>query len=104
MKKEVVFFVIALTLFCFVLVDIYWWIEISSDYSKSLEQVKSQYNEKFPSFIGKGHGVALMNILFLAIAGLLFFKSKSLNNLKILSQIFLGCCLIIGAWQIFSLL
>ena len=104
MRKELVFFVVASILFCLVLVDIYWWIQISSDYSKSLEQVKREYNEIFPNFIGKGHGVALVNILFLTIAGLLFFKSRSLNSLKVLSLIFLGCCIIIGAWQIFSLL
>ena len=104
MRKHLIFFIIAFILFCFVLIDIYWWIQISSDYSKSLEDVKREYNEKFPNFIGKGHGVALLNITLLAIASLLFYKSKSAEKLRVLSVIFLVCCIIIGLWQFFTIL
>ena len=95
MKKEFVFFVIALILFFFVLVDIYWWIEICSDNSTSFEQHKREYNEIFPKFLRTRYGVTLLNITILALSALLFYKSSSINKLKILSRIFLIFCLII---------
>lgn len=94
MKKEFVFFVIALILFSFVLVDVYWWIEICSDYSISFKQVKREYHEKFPNFLRTRYGVTLLNITILALSALLFYKSSSINKLKILSRIFLIFCLI----------
>lgn len=104
MRKEFIFFIVGLLLFSLVLVDIYWWIEISSDSSKSFDQVKREYFEKFPNFIGRGHGVTLLNITFLAIAALFFSMSKNLNKLKILSRMFFVGCIIISIWQVFSLL
>lgn len=102
--NEVLLFSIGLILFSIVVIDLYWWIEISSDYSKSFDQAKKEYLEKLPSFISKGGQVAVYNIVLLAIAGFLFFKSSALKQLKIISKVFFIFCIIIVAWQVFSLM
>ena len=105
MKKiEIRFFIIGLLIFTLVIIDIYWWIEISSDYSKSLTQVNKEYIAKFRGFIKNGNHVSILNIIFLGGAGFLFFKAKKLNGLKILSLIFLASCTVIAIWQLFTLL
>lgn len=103
-KKEPILFLVGLILFFIVFIDIYWWILISSDYSKSLEQVKKEYQEKLPWFIAKGQRVAIFNILFLSIAAFLFFKASSLNKLKMTSRVFFILCIIVGMWQLFTLM
>ena len=103
-KKELILFFIGLILFFFVFIDIYWWIQISSDYSKSLELVKKEYQEKLPGFIAVGPQVAILNILFLAIASSCFLKASSLNKLKIIARIFFVLSIIIGIWQLFTLM
>jgi hypothetical protein len=104
-KKEVILFFFALIPFCFVILNIFWWIQISSDYSKSLEQVKNEYHEKFPAFIGAGgHRVALLNILLLSVASFLFYKVQNDQKLKSLSRIFFTISVILIAWQFFTLM
>jgi hypothetical protein len=103
-KNELILFFIGLILFSLVIVDLYWWFQISSDYSKSFEQVKKEYQEKLPWFIAKGNRVTILNITFLTIAGFLFFKSTSLNLSKIIGNVFFILCIIIGAWQLFTLM
>ncbi|MEO6136158.1 MAG: hypothetical protein ABIP35_13460 [Ginsengibacter sp.] len=102
--NEVLLFSIGLILFSIVVIDLYWWIEISSDYSKSFDQAKKEYLEKLPSFISKGGQVAVYNIILLTIAGFLFFKAATLSRLKIISKVFFVLCIAIGAWQVFSLM
>ena len=105
MKKiEIIFFIIGLLMFSFVILDIFWWIEISSNYSKSLIQVNKEFLEKFPSFIKNGKSVSILNIIFLVVAGFLFLRSKSIKGLKIFSLILLTFCVLIGVWQLFTLL
>ena len=105
MKKiEIIFFIIGLLMFSFVILDIFWWIEISSNYSKSLIQVNKEFLAKFPSFIKNGKSVSILNITFLLVAGFLFLRSKSIKGLKILSFILLSFCVLIGIWQLFTLL
>ena len=103
-KKELILFFIGLILFFIVFIDIYWWIQISSDYSKSLAQVKKEYREKLPGFIATVQQVAIFNILFLAIASSCFLKAASLKKLKITARIFFVLCIIIGTWQLFTLM
>ena len=104
MKKEIIYFIIAFILFSIVAVDIYWWIQISSDFSKSLDQAKREYHEKFPCFIGKGHSVAILNILLLSVAAFLFYKAQTLQKIKLLSKIFFVISIVLIAWQVFSLM
>ncbi len=101
---RIILFFTALFLFCIVATDIFWWIQISSDNSKSLAQVNKEYLEKFPLFISSGKQIVMLNILILTTSGALFFISKSSPKIKMISQVFLIGCIVIGLWQIFTLL
>lgn len=102
-KKELAFFTAALIIFSFVIIDIYWWINISSDYSKSLAQANKEYLEKFPIVINNGHYVSIINIIILTVAGFLFYKAKYFKKIKVISLILLASCIVIGSWQLFTL-
>lgn len=105
MKKiEVISFIAGLLICSLVILDIFWWVQLSSDYSKSLTQVNKEYIAKFPGFIKNGQHISILNIIFLLIAGLLFYKSKSFKGLKALSIISLAFCVLIGIWQLFTLM
>lgn len=104
MKKELIFFIIAFLLLSFVCTDIFWWIQISSDYSKSLQQVNIEYLKKFPELITNGKQVAILNILLLSISILLFLKSEKFRKIKGLSFALIIINAIIVLWQTFTLL
>jgi hypothetical protein len=87
-----------------VVIDLYWWIDISSDYSKSFDQVKAEYNSKFPGFLRGGYRIAVFNIFLLVISSLCFLKNLKSGDLKILSLALLSICGLLGAWMLFSLM
>jgi hypothetical protein len=87
-----------------VVIDLYWWIDISTDASKSFEQAKQEYFARFPEFIGEGHGVTMLNLVLLSVSGFLFIKASAAKQLKVVSAIGTIICLILGAWMIFSLM
>ena len=104
MKKEIIYFVIALIIFCFVAVDIYWWIVVSSDASKSFQQMKSEYLERFPTILQNARIITLLNIGLLATASFLFMKAQTLQKIKLVSKIFFVTSMVLIAWQVFTLM
>ena len=101
---NVLLFFVGLILLTIVVVDLYWWIELTSDTSKSFEQVKQEYFSKFPNFIGRGNGVTIFNLALLLSSAYLFIKSRAVEWLKTLSTIALVLCTVLGAWKIFTLM
>lgn len=104
MKKEIIYFTIALIVFCFVAVDIYWWIVVSSDASKSFQQMKSEYLERFPAILQNARIITLLNIGLLATASFLFMKAQTLQKIKLVSKIFFVTSMVLIAWQVFTLM
>jgi len=79
-----IFLVIAIILVLPAIVDMYNWVIISSNSSKSMSQVLDEYYSTFPD-IFKGFSrlntmyiIRVSNILFLSIAILLFIFSKAI--------------------------
>lgn len=103
-KPEYFYFIIGLMLLAVVSMDIYWWINISSDASKTFEQVKAEYLLLFPEFIRNARMLTVLNIAGLSIAGLLFYKSTDIAQLKVLGWILVVLCGILVAWQVFTLM
>lgn len=103
-KPEYFYFIIGLILFALVGLDIYWWINISSDASKTFEQVKAEYLLLFPESLRNALILTVLNIVGLSIAGLLFFKSTDIAQLKVLGWILVVLCGILVAWQVFTLM
>ena len=104
MKKEIIYFTIALIVFCFVAVDIYWWIVVSSDASKSFQQMKREYLERFPAILQNARIITLLNIGLLATASFLFIKAQTLQKIKLVSKIFFVTSMVLSAWQVFTLM
>jgi len=104
MQKKIIFFIIALSLFCLVVLNIYLWISISIEPMKSFQQAKSEYLSKFPKAIQNARLITLLNIIFLSVASFLFFKVQTARGLKTLSLTFFFISIILMAWQLFSLL
>ena len=103
-SKESLYFIIGLILLSIVGIDIYWWIIISSDSSKTFSEVQAAYFQKFPPFLRNGQSITIINVVLLSIAAFLFQKSSNFASFKKLSPIFMIICLVLIAWQIFSLM
>ena len=103
-KKEFAFFIVALLILSLVIIDIYWWIQISSNHAKSLVQVNKEYLENFGGLIKNGHQVSILNIILTCMAGFLFHNAMSIRELKTSILVLIFLCFIIGSWQLFTLL
>jgi hypothetical protein len=103
LKKETLFFLVALLLLAVVVTDIYWWIQVSSDYSKTLAQVKEEYLQKLPAFLASGNRVVWFNVVLLLAATFLFYKSSARAALRLPGRILAIATAAIGLWQLFTL-
>ena len=103
MKKELTLFVLGICILSFVVMDVTWWIQISADDSKSLEQVNKDYLRKFPDFITNGKQVVILNILLLFISSFCFLKFAKLKKVKTLSIALIIFNMTVALWQIFTL-
>lgn len=102
--RNVILFFSGLFLLLIVIIDLYWWIDVSSDTSKSFEEVKAEYFKKFPSLLATGLRITIFNLVLLSFASFLFIKSATEERLKILSGLGLIISVILGAWMIFTLM
>lgn len=102
-KKETIFFLVATLLLAVVVTDIYWWIRVSSDYSKTLAQVKEEYLQKLPAFLASGNRVVWFNVVLLLAAAFLFYKSTAAAALRLPGRILAIAAGVIGLWQLFTL-
>lgn len=103
-NKESLYFIIGLILLSIVGIDVYWWITISSDSSKTFSEVQTAYSQKFPSFLRNGQSITITNVILLSISAFLFEKASKFASFKKLSLILMIMCLILIAWQIFTLM
>lgn len=101
---KIFFFLIAVFLLSIVIYDMYLWIIISVDESKSFEQVKKEYHEKLPDVFSKRFVLEFFNISLLLVSAYLFFKCRRKNFLKLLSTILFGLSLLLAYWNLFSLM
>ena len=103
-NKESLYFIIGLILLSIVGIDVYWWIIISSDSSKTFSEVQTAYLQKFPLFLRNGKSITMINIVLLSISAFLFQKASNFASFKKLGLIFMIICLVLIAWQFFSLM
>ena len=103
-NKEFLYFIAGLILLTIVSVDIYWWVSISSDYSKTFSEVQAEYHRKFPPFLRNGRLITVINIILLSISIFLFEKISSSEQFKKLGLIFMIICSVLVFWQIFTLM
>ena len=101
---ELLYFITALILLTIVGINIYWWVSIASNSSKTFNEVQAEYYQKFPTPFRNGRLITLINIGLLAIATFLFYQTVSNVQLKKWSFILMIICWTLMAWQIFSLL
>jgi hypothetical protein len=92
-----------LLLFGLVVYDLILWIQISSDQSKTMQQVTEEYNSITPSFLGR-NTMAFLNILMLSISGFLFYKARNFNPLKIVCNLLAISCIALICWMVFSIM
>jgi hypothetical protein len=103
-SKEFLYFLSAIILLTIVSADIYWWISIASDNSKTFKEVQSMYHQKFPEFLRNGKLITFINIILLAAATFLFIKTSSVFQLKKVSLGFMIISSLLAIWQIFTLM
>ncbi len=104
MQNKIVFFIIALVLFSLVVLDLYWWITISTAPMQSFQQAKDEYLSVFPKVIRDARLITLFNILFLCTAAFLFYQVKTAPGFKTISLALFFMSLLLMAWQLFSLM
>ena len=82
-----------------------WWV-LSSDSSKTFDEMKNEYKNHYPQYLQNATLLTLIDIVMSSIAGLCFFKlSKSVTSPG--SNIYNGLAilhLILTCWFIFSLM
>lgn len=102
--SNVALFCIGLILLSIVVVDLYWWIEISTDDSKSFEQMKKEYDAKLPGFMEGGYRVTIFNLVLLSVSAFLFIRTSADKRLRIMCGIGTTICVILGGWMLFTLM
>lgn len=89
-------------LFALSAIDLAWWISVSSDESKSLEQMNTDYESPYPAFLRAGHLLRICNILLLAIAILFFAMARNRLQRKWPVIVLIVISFVLIAWQLLS--
>lgn len=102
--KPILLFSIAVLFLGIAVYDMYLWLKIASDNSKSFEQVVKEYADAHPRFIRGKFDTTILNMILLSISSILFLKTKSVNGLKTTSLILFIICCILNFWMLFSMM
>jgi hypothetical protein len=103
MKKNRIFFIVALILFILVAVDIFRWMVILQSAS-SFDQATAQFFGAFPKPMQSAGLIAFLEIVFLIVASVLFSKARKEKGLKVISVIFFVLSRVLIAWEVFTML
>jgi len=103
-KYRYFIFLAGVVLTAVVYADIYAWIIISADKSRSFEEVKQIYLSRFPMSFRNPRLLTFIEALLLSIAAFLFFSTRHDKYLKLVSRILLGLDILITAWLLFTLM
>ena len=103
-KYKYFIFLAGLVLTAVVYADIYEWIIISADKSRSFEEVKQIYLSRFPMSFRNPRLLTFIEVLLLSIAVFFFFITRHDTYLKLVSRILSGLDILIIAWLLFTLL
>jgi hypothetical protein len=104
MKKEIIFFIAGIALLVFVLANIYLWIDIATDSSKTFLQAKEEFYSRLPAFMTQRYWLEGINILALALGIFCFSKCMHVLMLKTTSKLLAGLSGVLIAWQLFTLM
>lgn len=102
LQKQTTYFLFGLTLFVLVVLDMYWWIKVSIN--KPFLQAKREYLQIFPEFLQNGKTITLLNIIFLAVASVLFHKNRNNKKIKLHASILFWVSIVLISWNLFSLM
>lgn len=80
-----------------------WWIYICTLYTE-FEDCKTAYLSLFPECLQNAFLLTVIEIILLAIAAIIFSKSKKALYLEKISQILMIISLILFGWSVFSLM
>lgn len=81
---------------------IYWFTITAKDIS--FEAMKAEYDAAFPTFLQHSVLQALLFIVILVSAGVLFLQSRKQNTLKIASSGGMILSFVLAFWQLFSIM
>ena len=103
-KKNNTLFYIAFIPFFVAVADMALWIVTATGNDDSFEQTLANYLSYFPEWLQNPQLLTLINIVLLALAGGLFFKSMKNPKLKIAGTTFLIISGVLAMWNMFSLM
>ena len=98
------FFFAGVVLTAVVYADIYEWIIISVNKSRSFEEVKQMYLRRFPMSFRNPRVLTFIEVILLSIAVFFFFITRHDTYFKVVSRILLGLDILIIAWLLFTLM
>jgi hypothetical protein len=101
-KPGVFYFITGVCLFALSVLDLAWWISVSSDESKSLQQMNLDYTSMYPEFLRTGHLLRAGNILILAIAILFFSLARTREQRRWPAIVLIIISAVLIAWQLLS--
>lgn len=81
---------------------IYWFTLTAKDIS--FDTMKAQYNAAFPSFLQNSYLQALVLIVILVSAGLLFLQSRKQKGFKVPATTGMALSFLLAFWQLFSIM
>lgn len=103
-SKSTYYFAAAIILLALPAANMALWIVTATDNNDSFEQTLDNYLAYFPEWLQNPKLLTLINILMLALAGGLFYKSMNAPKLR-LAGIVLGIIsILLLMWNVFSLL
>jgi hypothetical protein len=98
----IIYCIIGIGLFAVSALDLGWWISVSSDGSKSLQQMNVDYESLYPEFLRAGRLLRVCNILILALAVLFFSLAKARLPRKWPVIVLIVLSFVLIAWQLLS--
>ena len=84
--------------------DIYMWMVIAADRSRTFEEVKGIYLSRFPEVLRHPVLTTFIEIAMLLFGTVCFFKTKNYKNLRIGSWVLFWFDALIICWLLFTLM
>lgn len=97
-----VYWIAGVLLLALSVMDLAWWISVSSDATKSLDQMNREYAHRYPVWLRTGRLLRICNIGILALAVLFFLLAKSRLARKGSVTVMLVIAIVLIAWQLLS--
>ena len=103
-EKNNTLFYIGLLPFIIAVANMTLWIVTATQEHATFEETVNAYLSHFPEWLQNPQLLTLINIVLLALAGSLFFKSMKKPKLKIAGTTFLVFSGVLAMWNVFSLM